>query len=224
MKRLVPALSRPHNIKRDTAAVSPVIGAILLILLTVLLAGITVSSVYGKDYSSSLRPAPMAVIGIESVTGGVPYIGYPYGIEYKKNFIVLTHISGDPLNTDSTYIIITGQGASTIIGTWPHYTIPKGEVYIRYEDLEYGGKESQYASRNADLSDGIWSAGEKVVLNGEDSTGGIVASSVLVSIKGISDTYNNYGLKQNSIITVKVFDRETNRIIAQAEHKVTPAE
>jgi FlaG/FlaF family flagellin (archaellin) len=224
MERSLPELSRPDNIKRDNAAVSPVIGAILLILLTVLLAGITVSSVYGKDYSSSLKPAPIAVIGIESVEGGVPYIGGSHGTRYEKNVIVLTHKSGDPLFTDSTYIIITGQGASTIIGTWSHYTIPKGEVYIRYEDLEYGGKESQYASRNADLSDGIWSAGEKVVLNGEDSTGGIVASSVLVSINGMSDTYNNYGLKQNSIITVKVFDRETNRIIAQAEHKVTPAE
>ena len=224
MKRSVPALSRHHNIKRDTAAVSPVIGAILLILLTVLLAGITVSSVYGKDY----------VFFIETCTHGsdrdrerdrrsAVYWRIAW-YRYEKNFIVLTHKSGDPLFTDSTYIVITGEGGSTIIGTWPHYIIPKGEVYIRYEDLEYGGKESQYASRNADISDGIWSSGERVVLNGEDSAGGIVASSVLVSINGMSDTYNNYGLKQNSIITVKVFDRKTNRIIAQAEHKVTPAE
>jgi flagellin-like protein len=223
MERSLPLQSRDDSIKRDNRAVSPVIAAILLILLTVLLAGITVSSVYGKDYSSSLRPAPMVVVEIESVTGGVPYIGYPHGIEYEKNFIVLTHISGDPLNTDSTYIIITGQGASTIIGTWPHYAIPKGEVYIRYEDLEYGGKESRYASRNAGISDGIWSAGERVVLNGEDSINGTVASSVLVSINGMDNTYNNYGLKQNSVITVKVFDRETNKMIARAKHKVTPA-
>lgn len=193
-----------------------------MLFLTFLLAGITVSAVYGKDHSSSLRPAPMAVIEIEGVVGGVPYIGGAHGIAYGENVIVLVHKSGDPLYVDSTYLVITGEGGSTI-GTFPYYIIPRGEVFIRYEDLAYGGKLSQYAKRNKVLSDGVWSAGEKLVLNGEDSINGTAASSVVVSINGITDTYNNYGLKENSIITVKVFDRDTDKIIAQAKHKVTPA-
>lgn len=222
MNKLLPAKLNSSQLQHDNNAISPVIGAILLILLTILLAGITVSAVYGKDYSSSLEPAPMAVIEVESVVGGVPYIGYPYGIKYEKNFIVLQHKSGNPLHTNSTYIIITGEGASTI-GTQSHYTIPKGEISIIYESLEYGGKIPSYKKRNADLSDGVWSAGEKLVLNGDDSINWIAESSVLVSINGMSNTSKNYGLKQNSVITVKVFDRDTNKIIAEAKHKVTPA-
>ncbi|WP_292462938.1 type IV pilin [Methanolobus sp.] len=222
MKKTLPATLGPSDISTNNTAISPVIGIVLLILLTLLLAGITVSSVYGKDYSSSLQPAPMAVIEVESVVGGVPYIGYPNGIGYEKNLIVFQHTSGSPLHTNSTYIIITGEGASTI-GAWPHNTIPKGELFIRYENLEYGGKASQYASRNPDLSDGVWSAGERLLLNGKDSIGGNAASSVLVNIKGMSSTSDNYGLKEDSVITIKVFDRDTNKIIAEAKHKVTPA-
>jgi FlaG/FlaF family flagellin (archaellin) len=222
MKRTIPATSESADIKHDNTALSPVIGTILLILLTVLLAGVTVSAVYGKDYSSSLRPAPMAVIEVESVVGGVPYIGYPHGIAYRKNFIVLQHKSGIPLDTNSTYLIITGEGASTI-GTRSRYTIPKGEIFVIYENLGYGGKERPYKTRNPDISDGVWSAGEKLILNGEDSIDAPAASSVIVSISGISNTYNNYGLKEDSVITIKVFDRDTNKIIAEAKHKVTPA-
>lgn len=193
-----------------------------MILLTILLAGITVSVVYGKDYSTSLKPAPMAVIEVESVVGGVPYIGYPYGIRYEKNFIVLQHKSGSPLNTSTTYLVITGEGGSTR-GTPPSYTIPRGDLFIRYEDLGYGGKAPQYASRNQELSDGIWSVGEELILNGKDSIEGNASSSVSVTIRGMRSITDNYGLKENSVITIKVFDRDTNKIIAEAKHKVTPA-
>ncbi|WP_256622265.1 type IV pilin [Methanolobus chelungpuianus] len=222
MKRLLPAMPSSKHLRKNNIAISPVIGVILLILLTILLAGITVSAVYGKDYSTSLEPAPMAVIEIESVVGGVPYIGYPYGIRYEKNFIVLQHKSGDPLDVDSTYLIITGEGASTI-GTRPRYAIPKGEIVVIYGNLDYGGKERPYKTRNPDISDGMWSAGERLVFNGYDSIDGTARSSVHVTINGISNTYNNYGLKENSVITIKIFDRKSNKIIAEAKYKVTPA-
>lgn len=188
-----------------------------MILLTILLAGITVSVVYGKDYSASLRPAPMTVIEIESVVGGMPD-----KVKYETNYIVLVHKGGDPLQTSSIRVIITGEGSS-YTGVFGSGKKRYGELSVIYEDLQYKGKISLYKKRNADLSDGAWSAGEKLILNGDDSLDGTVASSVRVSINGMSNTSNNYGFKQNSVITVKVFDRESNKIIAEAKHKVTPA-
>ncbi|MDI3539275.1 MAG: hypothetical protein PWR29_1207 [Methanolobus sp.] len=188
-----------------------------MILLTILLAGITASVVYGKDYSTSLKPAPMAVIEVESVVGGVPD-----KVKYEANYIVLAHRGGDPLQTSSIRIIITGEGSS-YTGVFGSGKKRHGELSVIYEDIGYGGKILQYKKRNVDLSDGVWSAGEKLVLNGYDSINGTTASSVLVSINGMSNTSNNYGLKQNTIITIKVFDRESNKIIAEMKHKVTPA-
>jgi hypothetical protein len=222
MKRTIPATCESADVKHNNTALSPVIGIILLILLTVLLAGITVSAVYGKDYSSSMKPAPLAVIEVESVVGGVPRIGYPYGTPYTENFIVLVHKSGEPLCINSSYIFILGEGGSTI-GSFPHFQIPRGEVIVRYEDLGYGGKIPQYRARNPDLSDGVWSAGERLVLNGDDSINGTASSSVFVSINGMANTSNNYGLREKSVVTVKIFDRDSNKMIAQIKHKVTPA-
>ncbi len=217
MKKTLPATLGSSDISTNNTAISPVIGIVLLILLTVLLAGITVSAVYGKDYSSSLQPAPMAVIEVESVVGGVPD-----KVKYEANYIVLVHKGGEPLQTGSTKIIITGEGSS-YTGVFGSGKKRYGKLSVIYEDIEYGGKIPLYSKRNVDLSDGVWSAGEKLVLNGYDSINGTSASSVLVSINGMSNTSNNYGLKQNSVITIKVFDRDTNKIIAEAKHKVTPA-
>jgi flagellin-like protein len=218
MNRLLPATPSSDYLSKNNNAVSPVIGAILLILLTILLAGITASVVYGKDYSTSLKPAPMAVIEVESVVGGVPD-----RVRYEENFIVLTHRGGDSLQTDSTKILINGEGSSYTGAVTRGGVKRYGNLLAVYEDLEYEGKIPLYKKRNVDLSDGVWSAGEKLVLNGYDSINGTTASSVLVSINGMSNTSNNYGLKQNTIITIKVFDRESNKIIAEMKHKVTPA-
>lgn len=204
-------------------AVSPVIGVILMLLLTVLLAGITVSAVYGDDISGSMGKAPMAVIEIESVVGGVPYIGYPYGIKYEKNFIVLSHKGGDILQANTTYVTISGEGASTL-GSWPSYTIPKGDLFVRYDDLTINRKKSVYASNNPAIQDGVWSAGENLVLNGKDGDVGNDPSSVHASVNGMTNNYDNYGLKENSVITIKVFDRDTDKLIAELEHTVIPAE
>jgi FlaG/FlaF family flagellin (archaellin) len=217
MKKTLPATLGSSDISTNNTAISPVIGIILLILLTVLLAGITISSVYGKDYSSSLQPAPMAVIEVESVVGGVPY-----KFQFAENFIVLVHKGGAPLQADSTMIIVNGQGCSPtgVIGQGGSNKF--GDILIVYDGLAYHGKNSQYASRNQNISDGVWSPGEIVVLNGKDSPIGNAFSSVHVTIKGMDNTSDNYGLKENSVITIKVFDRDSNKIIAEAKHKVTP--
>jgi len=135
---------------------------------------------------------------------------------------VLAHKGGDPLDVNSVYMVITGYGCSTT-GSFPHFKVPRGQLVITYEDLGYDGKLSQYEIRNKDLSDGLWSAGEKLTINGYDSIKGTAESSVHVTINGMSNTSNNYGLKENSIITIEIFDRDTKTIIARTECSVTPA-
>ncbi|TGC11146.1 type IV pilin N-terminal domain-containing protein [Methanolobus halotolerans] len=208
-----PLLSR---LRADNSGISPVIGAILMLLLTILLAGITVSCVYGNGFSDSLSKAPMAVIEVESIEGGVPTEA-----KYKENYIVLLHKGGEPLHTGSTKLIITGEGSAFIglvaNGDQARY----GEVFIIYDHLGSAGKDNKYALLNQDLSDDKWSAGEKLILNGDDSSSS--DSSITVKINGLGNTSNNYGLKQGSIVNIKVFDIKTQKIIAECEHSVVLA-
>jgi FlaG/FlaF family flagellin (archaellin) len=206
-----------HYLKKNDHGVSPLIGVILMLFLTILFAGITVSVVYGDGFSSSLGKAPMAVIEVEDVVGGVSY-----GISYGENYLYLIHKGGDPLFADSIKIIISGEGSS-YEGVVPSGTKHYGNVLIIYDSLLFDGKLSQYASNNPDISDGVWSTGEKLVLNGKDSIDGSSSSSVFVSINEITDTANNYGLKEGNVVSIKVFDKNTDCLIAECSHKVTLA-
>lgn len=210
------------NFRWHTGAVSPIIGAIMMLFLTILLAGITVSAVYGGDAALSLSQAPMALIEVEYVEGGVP--NYPAYIRYEENFIYLIHMGGDSLQADSTRIIISGEGSSyTGVPSHGGFLL-NGELSIIYDDITISGKDSPYASNNPDLLDGVWSTGERLVLNGQDSPGGSASSSVHVEVNGMTNTSDNYGLKEDSMVTIKIFDKESQCIISEFESVVTPAD
>lgn len=203
----------------NNRGVSPVIGVILMLFLTILLAAVTVSAVYSDGISTSLSSAPMATINTVGSEGSIGY-----HVSFDKNFIYLEHTGGDSLQAESTNIVISGDGSSYIgvvgHGGSTHY----GDVLISYDNLLFDGKESVYSSRNSALSDGQWSAGEELILNGQDAISSGSASSVYVSIGGNADTSNNYGLKENSKVTIKIFDSQTQRLIAECECQVIPAE
>lgn len=202
----------------STRALSPVLGVVLMLLLTILLAGITVSAVYGDEIETSLSGAPMACIKVEHVEGGMPN-----PVRFNQNYLYLVHEGGDSLPVGSTQIVISGEGSShtsNFIGGLNLY----GDVLITYDNLLYDGKESAYASRNSVLSDGEWSAGEELILNGQDAISGGSSSSVFVTVDGFTGTSNNYGLKESKMITIKIFDSETQRLISECECKVVPAE
>ncbi len=210
------------TLKDNNNATSPVFGAVLIILLTFVLAVATVAAVYNDDaverISNSLTKTPAAVIEIEGIAGGVPN-----DVQYAENYIKLQHKSGDSLSLDSTFIIISGDGSSHI-GTFPIFTKVEGEVMTKYVDLTTSGKLSTYKTRNPSLDNNLWSAGEQLILRGDDSINGTDASTVLVTVNGISNTYNNYGFKSGTTVTIKIFDKTTKRIIAQGTAVVKPAE
>lgn len=210
-----------QTIKNNNSAVSPIIGVILMLFLTILFAGITVSVVYGDGFSPSSGKVPMAVIEVEDVVGGLPF-NVPNIVRFDENYLYMVHRGGDPLAGDSTRIIISGDGSS-YEGAVPHGAYHSGNVLVSYESLLFDGKLSQYASNNPDLSDGVWSAGEKLILNGDDSINGSFSSSVFVRINEITDTANNYGLKEGSTVSIKIFDKNTDCLIAESSHLVTLA-
>ena len=218
LHKIVLVQKQISKFKYHVEGISPVIGVIIMLFLTLLLAGITVSSVYGGDTALFLGQAPMASIEVNYVVGGVPN-----HVKYNENFLCLIHKGGDSLLTDSTMIIISGEGSS-YEGVVPSGTRHYGDIFISYDNLLFEGKKTAYSSRNADISDGVWSAGEELILNGNDAINGSMYSTVSVNINGVTNTANHYGLKENSMVTVKIFDEQTQCIISESECLVVLAE
>ena len=211
------------TIKDEDNAVTPILGAVLMVFLTFVLAGATVAAVYDDERINNVfTKTPTAVIEIEGIVGGIQ--SEPNTIRFDQNYITLMHKSGDSLDTGSTNIILSGDGSSYVgvVGSGGHYEY--GNVIVKYTNLAYDGKVSEYNSINPALDDGLWSTGEKLILWGKDSIDGSDASTVTVSANSVSNTSNNYGFKSGTTVTIKIFDKTTQRIIAEGTAVVKPAE
>ncbi|WP_052402917.1 type IV pilin N-terminal domain-containing protein [Methanococcoides methylutens] len=205
-------------ILKNDGAVAPIIGALLLVMLTVLLGGVVAAAVIGDGIFGSISSStPMAMIEVKDAVGGVPN-----SVQYKENYVILEHKGGDPLDLDSTFVVLSGDGSS-YVGKVGHGGFKVyGQVTAKYYDLTPSGTCATYKSNNPCIDDGLWSAGEFLVLNGDDSINGTDASTVRVSVGGYSDTSNNYGFRQGTLMTVKVFDSTTDRVIAEDIVSVRP--
>ena len=209
---------RKPTLRDSDNAVAPIFGAVLIVLLTFVLAVATVAAVYNdgavERINNALTKTPAAVIEIENIEN--------YGPEYHDISIKLWHKSGDSIALDSTMLILSGEGTS-YSGFFPFFTKIEGDVIVKYVDLATSGKISAYKIHNPSLDDGLWSTGEQLILNGDDSILGTDASTVLVSANGISNTSNNYGFDTGTIVTIKIFDKTTERIVAEGTAIVKPA-
>jgi archaeal type IV pilus assembly protein PilA len=204
-------------LKSSLEAFTPVIGTILLLLITFALVGIVVSSAFDLSGDKAGFQPQMARITLESCKGGLFGIGpMAERVALEKNRIVLVHEGGSPLPLDSTSIRISGYGNSYrgIPGYGGASVI--GNLSISYLNISAAGKNPDYETRNlAVLKDGFWSAGEKLMLCGQDSSVSRIDSSVNVNVNGIGNTSDNYGFKAGSEITLKVIDSEGKNVIAE---------
>ena len=215
---------RKPTLRDSDNAVAPIFGAVLMVFLTFVLAVATVAAVYNDDaverISNSLTKTPAAVIEIEGIENVVP------NPPYHNIDTILWHKSGDPLVLDSTMIVLSGEGESYIgvvaHGGW----MEDGYIIVKYSNLAYDGKrQEKYIDTNsAALDDNLWSTGEQLILNGEDSSSNINGSTVQVIVNGISSDYDNYGFDTGTTVTIKIFDKTTQRIIAEGTAIVKPAE
>jgi len=204
---------------------SPVVGSLLLLLITFLLVGAVISSLNLSGSRTNLQP-PVANIDLESCEGGLYGVGSTADrVRCEENRIVLMHEGGDSLSLDSISIKIYGYGNSYrgIPGHEGSSSL-SGELSVLYLDLSPAGKNSTcYAvNNNATLEDGSWDVGERLVLCGQDSAIGAVKSSVKVSVDGNDNTSDNYGFKQGTEITLKIIDNKGRNVIAERKATVKP--
>jgi len=203
---------------KNNNAVAPVFGAVLLVILTVLLAGAVATTVVSTGSILSSSP-PVAMIEVNDAVGGVPN-----AVKYKENFVILEHKGGDSLDLDSTFVVLSGEGSSYVGQVGNGGFKVYGQLTAKYFDLTPEGSFFTYISNNPCIDDGLWSVGEILVLNGDDSINGTDASTVHVSVDGYFDTSNNYGFKEGRIVTVKIFDSLTDRVICEDVVNVRPFE
>ncbi len=202
-------------------AVSPVIGVALLLGMTMIMVSTIAVSVLAFTVPEI---APHAIIVVREAKGGLPSYGLE-GITFDNNTIQLVHNGGEALDIKNTKIIISGIGQS--YGCFgcgyvpPHPNV--GNVRVIYTSLTKYGKISAYDTNNHALQDGLWVAGEKLLLSGEDSLNSDDAqSSVWVTVDGNSETSNNYGFKAGEKIYITVIDTDTNKVISTTFATVKP--
>lgn len=200
--------------KLTDQGVSPVVGTFLMLVLTMLLIGVTAVSLAGVP--NPLEKGATADVEIEFIEGGVPN-----EVRYKENFITLVHKGGDPLPLENIQIVIVGQGSS-YTGVVAHGgRIVNGDVQVTYFDLCSAGKEPDYATRNPCIADGYWSAGEVILLNGDDGLGH--NSTVTVHVGSTTNTSNNFGLKKGTKVNMKIIENPSSRLVSRCTANVMPA-
>lgn len=213
--------------KSALQGISPVVGSLLLLVITFVLAAAIISSLNLSGSRTNLQP-PVANIDLEFCEGGI----YGTGPEskwakFKENQIVLMHEGGDSLSLDSISIRVSGYGNSFQgnISNGSGKRI-EGNIEVLYLDLSSKGKSSMcyVVNNNATLEDGSWDVGERLILCGQDSPKGTIESSVKVSVDGDDNTSDNYGFKEGTEITLKIIDLEGRNVIAEQRAFVKSAE
>ncbi|MDD3043178.1 MAG: type IV pilin [Methanosarcinaceae archaeon] len=149
-----------------------------------------------------------ACIEIELAEGGLTCIGTK-SVSFDENRIILVHRGGTPLALESTSILITGYGNAYNGSVANGDQAIKGETFVTYADLTPAGKNKKYLKNNQQmLEDEVWTAGERLILNGKNSPKKGEYSSVSVKVNETEDTTDNYAFKAGSEITVTLIDRD----------------
>lgn len=222
------------NFGENEDGITPIVGVFLLVAITVTMFAAIGFSVYifesGQTSSTSGASQSIikvAYIEVKEAKGGL------FSVKFNENWIILYHKSGDSLSASQTKIQIEGYGETQdkAFGNEMKKFAKAGNILVEYINLEYSGKLEAnpgknngdyskdyhgYGFHNPELSDGSWSAGETLTLNGQDginpSSGN--ASTVNVYMDGIDKTDNNWRFMKGGEITVTVLDATTDQVIA----------
>ncbi len=176
-----------RNFKAGEDAVSPVIGVVLMVGMTVIMISAVAVSVLAFSVPES---APQARIVVVEAEGDMDEALY-------ENKIVLKHKGGDRLNENNTKIIITGKGY-TYTGTDPEYHSAQ-DMRVVYYDLT---GDNDLLGADEEIVEGIsWDAGEQIELYGRD---GYTAENAVDS---------KWKLDAGSTVLVTIIDTITNQVI-----------
>ncbi|MFZ3060455.1 MAG: type IV pilin N-terminal domain-containing protein [Candidatus Methanoperedens sp.] len=189
-----------RNFKVDEYAVSPVIGVVLMVGMTVIMVSAVAVSVFAFSVPES---APQARIVMVEARGDIDESLY-------KNFIVLKHKGGDALDENNTKIIITGKGYAYTGGD--PYPLPAQDIRVTYRDLT--GKNYYYTGQKQIVEGTTWDAGESITLYGYDghNIGTIFDQGNTVD--------NKWKLDACFTVSVTIIDTTTNEIITVSQATV----
>ncbi len=184
-------------------AVSPIIGIILLLGLTVIMVSIVAVSVFAFTLPESAPHAKIVVVEAKGDIGDKAL---------KNNFITLKHKGGDALSENDTKIIITGKGYA-YTGTDPQLSSAQ-DMRATYEDLN----GDNYVESYDELIEGTsWDAGETITLYGSDGR----------DLDFFGDRHNTvdskWKLKAGSTVSITIIDTNTNEVIAVSHATVNDA-
>jgi flagellin-like protein len=113
----------PEIFKKDDA-VSPVIGVILMVAITVILAAVIAAFVFGMDTPES---APTASIKLSATS-------ISDAADADHNAIKIEHQGGDPLTYDDMYLKVTVNGTqATLLNTSDIDYFSVGDTFYIYE-------------------------------------------------------------------------------------------
>jgi FlaG/FlaF family flagellin (archaellin) len=182
-------------------AVSPIIGAILMVGLTVIMVSVIAVSVFTFTNPES---APHAKIVVVEAKGDIGYTAL------NKSFITLKHKGGDALFENDTQIIITGKGYAYASGSDPYLHDAK-DMRATYRDL--AGKNYISGFDNEIVEGTSWDAGETITLYGSDGND-----------LYLYDWHNNadsrWKLDDGTTVSVTIIDITTNQVITVSQATV----
>ena len=203
------------KLTENSDGVSPVIGVILMMAMTVIMASIISTSVFALALQQN---APQVNIALKEARGNISYL--------TGNELVLIHKGGEILYPDNIKIVVNGVGKEALKGGGHLDDSSMADITIIYVDLEgynyvnsNGSRKDHYffnCTNNtyiefAQIVPGdVWSAGEKVVLFGADGHSQFNTNNV----------NKKWELKPGSRIKVTIIDIPTNEIIASVSANV----
>lgn len=189
-----------RNFKVGEDAVSPVIGVVLMVGLTVVMISAVAVSVFAFSVPES---APQARIVVD-IKGGMP------PVVLNDNIIILRHKGGDTLHENTTKIIVKGRGHA-YKGTQPPNP-PVQEITVTYPNLKGSHFDDNDPSTQEEIVIGdTWSSGELVTLRGRDGQ------------DPSNSCEQKYWFEAGSTVSITIIDDFTNQVIAVARATVKHA-
>lgn len=183
------------------------LSSLLLVLITTVLAGtLFLSAGFFFDNGFDASSASSAKIEVVRFSGGDRYND---SVRFQDNVLILKHAGGTPFPPDSVSVRIAGKGNAYSGIPGSNGFLVYGDLIVFYENLSAAQKSRAFEQNNREmLKDGVWSAGEILILTGNDSLSGSI-SSVTVLADGQNGLSNNYGFSSGQSAEIQIYHKNT---------------
>ncbi len=184
------------KMKRDEKAVSPVIGVILMVAITVILAAVIASFVFGLG-SKAPKTAPQAQVSLADAAGSP---GNSPGNTYK--LFTISNNGGDSIICANTKIYIYDAANTS-----------------NYAVLSWNSSTNKFWAGSGDIHGwtNIANFTSDSISSGTFNPGDIIAIFEGLKTSSSATSYTSGYIKSGTTLTVKLFDTNSNQFIFQGQ-------